>query len=220
MATPMIDDFELKAVQFIRQETENHLVGHAIPGLDGTFQQRLGRKSHRVFLQGLLLRDTAVDDLKTLQTKASGAAEVTFTADIATALSIEKMVIESFEAEQHVGPAGQTAYSMWLVESPPLPPPAELSAFGGLGDFGLGDLGFDAGALGDIAGAIADQAGAIAELAEQAIAAVEQLQSLAGLADLASVGNPVKPVADQVGKVKDLGSSLKSIADAVKAITG
>lgn len=220
MATPMIDDLELKAVQFIRQETANELVGHSIPGLEGTFQQRLGRKSHRVFVQGLLLAESATDDLKTLQEKASGASEVTFAADITTALAIDKMMIESFDAEQRVGPAGQVAYAMWLVESPPLPPPAEVSSFGGLDDFGMGDLGFDAGALGDIAGSIADQAGAIAELAEQAVAAVEQLEALANLADLGSLGNPVKPIADQVGQVGKLGSALGSIADAVKSITG
>ena len=220
MAVPMIDDLELKAVQCIRQETASLLVGHAIPGLEGTLQQRLGRKSHRVFLQGVLLPDTATEDLKALQTKASAGGEVTFTADISTALAIDKMLIEAFEAEQRVGPAGQVAYAMWLVESPPLPPPAELSAFGGLDDFGLGDLGFDAGALGDIAGGILDQAGAIAELADQALAAVDQLQALASLGDLASIANPVKPVADQVGKARALGGALAGIADAVKAITG
>lgn len=220
MATPMIDDMELKAVQFIRQETENSLVGHEIPGLDGTLQQRLGRKSHRVFLKGFLLPATATDDLKTLQTKASGADEVTFTADITTALSIDKMMIESFQAEQQVGPSGQIAYSISLVESPPLPPPAELSSFGGLDGFGVGDMGFDPGSLGDIAGSIAGAAGGIADLAEKAASVVGQLSSLANLGNLANMGNPVKPVADQVGKAQQLGTALKTIGDAVKAITG
>ncbi len=220
MATPMIDDLELKAVQLLRHESENVLVGHSIPGLDGTLQQRLGRKSHRVYLQGYLLPDSATDDLKTLQTKAAGKDEVTFTADITTALSIDKMVIESFRAEQRVGPAGQILYSMWLVESPPLPPPAEVSSFGGLGDFGLGDLGFDPGALGNIAGAIADKAGALADLAEQAAGAIDKLQALGNLANLGNLGNPIKPVADQIGRARQLQTTLKGIGDAVKAITG
>jgi hypothetical protein len=220
MATPMIDDLELKAVQLIRQESENSLIGHSIPGLDGTLQQRLGRKSHRVFLQGYLLPDSATDDLKKLQNKAAGKDEVTFTADITTALSIDKMMIESFRAHQQVGPPGQIGYSLWLVESPPLPPPAEVSSFGGLGDFGVGDLGFDPGALGDIASGIADQAGALADLAQQAAGAIDKLQALGNLANLGSKGNPVKPVADQIGQARQLGTVLKSIADAVKGITG
>ena len=68
---------------------------------------------------------------------------MTFSADITTALEVQKMVIESFRAEQYVGPAGQIHYAIVLAESPPLPPPAQVSAFGGLDDFGLGDMGFD-----------------------------------------------------------------------------
>ena len=100
MAVPMIDDFELKAVQRIRQETDQDFACQRIAGLDGTLHQRLGRASHRVLIDGYLLPATATDDLKTLQEKASAGAEVTFTADITTALSIQKMVIESFQAEQ------------------------------------------------------------------------------------------------------------------------
>src|SRR5262245_4149486 len=150
----MIDDVELKAVQWIRQEADQGFVRHDVAGLAGTLHQRLGRRSHRVLLAGVLLPDTADDDLAKLQQKASSGDEVSFTADIATALEIDKMVIESFVAEQRVGPAGQIAYRIALAESPPLPPPAEVSSFGGLGDFGVGDLGFDPGALGDVLGDI------------------------------------------------------------------
>ncbi|HEX5414784.1 MAG TPA: hypothetical protein VFZ25_03900 [Chloroflexota bacterium] len=207
----MIDDLELKAVQLIRQETDQDFVRQKIAGLDGTLHQKLGRASHRVLLQGYLLPATATDDLKTLQEKASSGAEVTFTADITTALSIQKMVIESFYAEQQVGIAGQTAYRIVLAESPPLPPPAEVSAFGGLGDFGLGDLGFDAGALGGVLGDISNAAGEIASAADAALDAVDKLKSLANLGNLASVGNPVKPLADQVGTLKDLGDAMKGL---------
>src|SRR5215467_11588923 len=108
MGTPMIDDFELKAVQSIRQETDQDFVRHKVAGLDGTVHQKLGRASHRVIIHGFLLPDTATDDLKTLQDKASAGEEVTFTADITTALEIDKMVIESFRAEQGIGAVGQT----------------------------------------------------------------------------------------------------------------
>src|SRR5262245_40392415 len=149
MAVPMIDDLELKAVQWIRQQSDQGFAEQRVVGLEGTLHQRLGRRSHRVMLAGALLPETAADDLKALQDKASAGEEVTFTADIAPAREVSNMVVESFTAEQVVGAGGQYTYAIVLAESPPLPAPAELSPFGGLGDFGLGDLGFDPGALDD-----------------------------------------------------------------------
>ena len=145
---------------------------------------------------------------------------MTFTADIATALSVEKMVIESFSAEQQVGPAGQTAYHIILTESPPLPPPAEVSSFGGLGDFGMGDLGFDPGALGDVRDEIQEQAGAVMEAVDSALDAVQQIAALASLGDLANIGNPIKPISDKVGELSDLGPAVADLGAAIKGLTG
>lgn len=220
MPAPMIDDLELRAVQCIRQETEQDFSRHRIAGLDGTLHQKLGRRSHRVFLAGFLTPETATEDLKTLQEKSAAGDEVTFTADITTALEIENMVIESFRAEQVVGPLGQIAYSIVLAESPPLPPPAEVSSFGGLGDFGLGDLGFDPGALGDVLDEIQDQAGALADLADAALDAVEQLEALADLADLGNVANPIRPLAEQADAAGELGSALGGLSGLIGEITG
>src|SRR6266498_1579956 len=111
MATPMIDDLELAAVQWMRQETEQGFARQRVAGLDGTLHQKVGRRSHRVFLAGVLLPATATDDLAALQEKAAAGAEVTFTADITTALEVDKMVVESFSAEQVPGAAGQFSYT-------------------------------------------------------------------------------------------------------------
>ena len=46
MGAPMLDDIELKAVQHIRQETEQGFMQQRIAGLDGTLQQKIGRHSH------------------------------------------------------------------------------------------------------------------------------------------------------------------------------
>ena len=221
MATPMIDDIELKAVQQIRQEThQDFALQHAI-GLDGTLHQKMGRRSHHVWLWGYLLPATAEDDLKNLQEKASGGDEVTFTADIVTALKVDKMVIESFRAEQSVGPANQTAYAITLAEAPPLPPPAEVSSFGGLGGldgFGVGDLGFDPGALGDVLSDVADQAGGIMDSVDSALDAVQQLGSLAGLSDLGKIGNPLSPITDKVGELGDLSGPTQDLSNAAGGI--
>ena len=218
MATPMIDDIELKAVQQIRQESDQDFGRQHAIGLDGTLHQKMGRRSHRVWLWGYLLPATAADDLKKLQDKASQGAEVTFTADIVTALQVEKMVIESFQAEQMIGPAGQTAYAITLAESPPLPPPAETSSFGGLGDFGVGDLGFDSGALGDVLSDIEDQAGSLSEMADTALDAVQQLGALANLADIGNIGNPLTPVTDKVGELGNLTQPAQALQNAAGEI--
>jgi hypothetical protein len=204
----MIDDVELKAAQCVRQETDQAFVEHRIAGLDGTVHQKLGRRSHRVVLAGILLPETAADDLKTLQEKASTGAEVTFTADIATALAVDHMVIESLAVEQDVESGGGYAYTASLVESPPLPPPAELSAFGGLDEFGFGDLGFDLGALESLAGDIAAQAGGIMDAVDGALDAVGQIASLASLANLGDLSNPLTPLTDAVDDLAGVGSSV------------
>jgi hypothetical protein len=211
-ATPMIGDIELKAVQWIRQETDQGFARQRVAGLDGTLHQRLGRRSHRIVLAGLLVAETAADDLKALQEKAGSGEEVTFTADIATALSVEQMVIESFAAEQVVGRGAQYAYTITLAESPPLPPPAEVSGFGGLGEFGLGDLGFDAD-LGGLLDDITDQAGALTGALDAALDAVDQLESLAALADLADIGSPLQPLTETVDQLADVGPKVTGILD-------
>lgn len=228
MPTPMIDNLELKAVQQIRQETYQDFVQHRAIGLDGTIHQKIGRRSHRVWLWGYLLPASAADDLKTLQEKASQGAEVTFTADIVTALAVDKMVIESFQAEQRIGLAGQTAYAITLAESPPLPPPAVTSSFGGLGgllgglDGGLGDLagdlGFDPGALGDVLSDIQDQAGSIMDAVDSALDVVGQLSALASLADLANISSPMRPITDKVGELSNLAGPVQQLGDAAAEI--
>lgn len=212
---PMIDDVELTATQSVRQEVDQGFARHRIAGLDGVVHQRLGRRSHRVVLSGVLLPGAATEDLAALQQKASSGAEVTFTADITTALGVEHMVIASLAAEQEVGRGGQFGYTIVLEESPPLPPPAELSPFGGLGEFGVGDLGFDAGALGDALGDVADQAGALGDALDTALAAVEGLDALASLADLGGISNPLTPLTDAVGELAGIGSA---VGDAVEGL--
>lgn len=220
--TTMIGDIELKAVHWIRQEIDQGLAPQRIPGLEGTLQQRLGRHSHRVALAGLLLVDTSAADLKTLQEKAASGEEVTFTADITTALTVEHMVIESFAAEQVAGRPDQYAYTITLVESPPLPPPAEVGGFGldglGFGDLGgLGDLGFDA-ALGDVLGDIADQAGALTDALDSALDAIDQLESLASLASLTDLGSPLQPLTDKVDQLSAVGPQVTGVLDGLRRI--
>ena len=208
--TPMIDDVQLTAVQHIVQDTEQGFVAQRIAGLEGTLQQRIGRRSHRVALAGILHGDSAADDLAALQGKAKAGDEVAFSADITTALEVEHMVIAFFRAEQRAGRPAQYAYELSLVESPPLPPPAEPSGFG-LDGLGVGDLGFDG--LDDVLAGVQDQAASALAAADGALDAAAGLAGMAGLGDLGGVSNPLTPLTDQL-------SSLSSVGDAVTSALG
>lgn len=215
-ATPMLGDVTLTAVQHIRQETDGDLVALRIPGLDGTPHQRLGRRSHRVTVSGILLGDSATDDLGSLQALARDGAETTFTADIVTALEVAHVVVESLAAEQVVGGPSQYAYTAVVAENPPLPPPAQVTSFGGLD--GFGDLGFDG--LDDVLSGIADQAGALTGALDSALEAVGAAGLLAGIGDLGGVGNPLSPLVDAVGSIGGVGTAVSGVLDSIRGILG
>ena len=107
-------------------------------------------------------------------------------------------------------------YEVVIVESPPLPPPAQVSSFGGLGDFGLGDRGFDPSILGDFAYA----ASTVASAGEQAIAVVDPLQAPSKLGDLNVSGGMLKPVEDAVGRVGKLGDAFKKAGSGLAGVFG
>src|SRR5215211_4511419 len=169
---PLLGDISLQYVQHIEHSLDAGFVSSRIAGLEGELQQRSGRPSHNVRIEGVLIGETTRDDLGTLQDYESA------------------------------GRPNQIHYRIELTESPPLPPPAEVSGFGGLDDFGLGDLGIDAGVLDDIAGLAAEAASAV----DQALGAVEALGALASLAasgglDFAGILQPLDSAGSRVGEV-------------------
>lgn len=213
---PLIGDIALEAVQVIEHAQDGGFVSTRIAGLPGELQQRLARPSHRIRIAGVLFGAEALDKLGTLQKAAQDGAEVTFAADITTALELKKVVVSSFWAQAEAGMPDRYLYEVVLVESPPLPPPAQVSSFGGLGDFGVGDLGFDTSVLGDIA----DAASKVASAVEQAIAVVDTLQALSKLGDLNVSGGMLKPVEDAVGRVGKLGDAFKKAGSGLAGVFG
>lgn len=213
--TPLLGDITLDAVQRIEHALAGGHVSTPVTGLDGEVQQRAGRPSHHIRITGELIGDDAADQVGKLQTAAADGAELTFAADITTALELQHVVIASFHVAAVAGHTDRYTYALHLVESPPLPPPAELGGFGGLDDFGLGDLGFDdLGGLLDDIGAIADQ---VAGAVDQAMAAVAAVQALAALADLdlpspdgllEPLSRPISAIGDAAGKLKDAGTAI------------
>jgi hypothetical protein len=218
-AVPMIGDVALQAVQRVRHEVDAGLALLPVEGLSGRLVQRHGRGSHAVEIEGVLVGATAKDDLADLQELATSGEDQTFTADIVAALDLQAVAVERFVAAEIAGHPDHFAYRIRLVESPPLPPPATVGPGLGFGDLGfgelglgdLGDLGIDAGLLSDIA----DQAGEIAGAVDQALDAVDQLQALAAAAGGLTVGNPVKPLSDEIS---DLGRLATGAGEAVSAV--
>lgn len=213
---PLLGDISLEYVQRIEHALDAGFAATPIAGLDGELQQRLGRRSHVVRIAGLLLGDGARDALGTLQTAARSGEELTFAADITSALDLQRMVVRAFHAEEVAGLPGRIHYRVELVESPPLPPPAELGGFGGLDDFGLGDLGIDPGVLGDIQEIAGDVAGAV----DQALGAVEALGALASLAasgglDFAGI---LQPLEGATAGVQRLGTEFQRATRALGGV--
>jgi hypothetical protein len=209
---PMIDDLALDAVTRAEQVATQRLAGFPVVGLDGDVQQRLGRGSHQIHLAGVLVGEGAKDALGELQKKAIAGQEASFTADITTALEIQKVVVVEAAFEEEAARPDHYRYRITLRESPPLPPPAELEPFGGLDGV---DLGFDTAVLGDVAGLADDVQSAV----EAAGDAVKDLQALASLGDL-SLGNPLTPLQDEAGKLAAVGSAATDALGALRALLG
>jgi hypothetical protein len=217
----MIGDVALQAVQRCRHEVDGGFALLPVEGLAGRLVQAHGRGSHVIELEGVLWGDTAADDLAALQKLATSGAEQVFAADIVTALDLSQVVVERFVAAQIAGHVDHFAYRIRLVESPPLPEPAVLGPGLGLGDLGFGDLGLpdlglpdlgiDPSVLGDIAGLAGDVAGAV----DAALDVVDTLEGLAAAAGGLSAGNPVRPLAEEIGKLGALAGRASGAVTAV-----
>lgn len=212
---PLLGDIALTAVQRVDQALDAGFHDVPVLGLAGHAQQRSGRPSHRIGVVGVLSGATALDDLAALQALATAGDETTFAADIVSALDLQQVVVTQFTATEVAGKSGVIDFSLELAESPPLPPPAQLSAFGGLGDFGLGDLGFDTDILGDLT----DLAGDIAGAVDGALDALDALGALAGLADFDFDG-VLDPVNSVTSTISDIGGQLGSAASTLGELFG
>lgn len=217
MATPLplIGDLALSSVQQIDHTLNGGFERIGVPGLDGDVLQRAGRGSHTMWIRGVFSGETALDDLGALQGLASAGEEVTFSADITTALELERVVVADLRAQAVAGTQNLVQYEICLVESPPLPPPAEVSGFGGLDDFGLGDLGFDADIMGDLAALADDVAGAVDAVME----AADQLAALAALSSI-DVGGPLQPLADTISGVSKVAETFGDVSASLSALLG
>jgi hypothetical protein len=214
-AIPLLGDVALTAVQRLEHALHTGFAPQSVVGLPGQVQQHLGRGSHLIRISGVLQGETYADDLAALQTAAADAEPLTFVADIVTALELSNVVIAGFRVVETAGHPRYAHYDLTLREDPPLPPPAEVSGFGGLDDFGVGALGFDT----DIMGDLSDLAGDIAGAVEGALDAAAALQALAGLGDL-GFGGELQPLEASVDRIGEAGAGFREAIDGLGRLFG
>lgn len=200
-AVPLLGDISLQYVQHLEHSLDGGYRQTRIPGLAGELQQNIGRLSHNIFISGTLFGEDASSQLETLQQTATSGEELTFAANIVSALELQKVVITQFHATESAERPDSWQYQLVLQESPPLPPPAQVQGFGGLDDFGLGDLGFDTDIMGDLQDLAGDIAGALDD-------ALGVLDALGGLMDLGSVNGLLKPMEGPVQDSAAVGENL------------
>jgi ParB-like chromosome segregation protein Spo0J len=213
---PLLGDISLEAVQRIEHSLDGGFVAMRIAGLPGELQQRLARPSHQIQIAGVVFGDGAKDKIASLQKAAENGDELSFAADITTALDLKKVVITRFRAREQAGEPGRYEYELTVVESPPLPPPAQVSPFGGLGDFGLGDLGFDTSLLGDLESV----AGAVAGAVDKAMQVIDALQALSNLDGLSLGSGLLKPMEDAMKGVANLADGFKKASSSLASVFG
>lgn len=216
---PLVGDIALSSVQQIDHVMSAGFQRIAVPGLDGDVLQRAGRGSHGIWIRGVLSGETAMADLGKLQKLAAAGTEVSFSTDITVALELAQVVVADLRAQAVAGTDKLVGYELSLIESPPLPPPAEVSGFGGLGDFGLGDLGFDADIIGDVMGDIAAVAGDVAAAVDSVMEVADQLSALAAIGSI-DVGGPLQPLSGAVDNVTTAAGTFKDISKSLNDLLG
>ncbi len=210
-AVPLLGDISLHYVQRMEHSLDGGFTATRIPGLAGTLQQNIGRLSHEILLAGVLFGSEATSQLETLQQAAAANAELTFAANITSALELQKVVITRFHVVEVAGQPNTYQYTIALRESPPLPPPAQVAGFGGLDDFGLGDLGFDTDILGDLQ----DLAGEIAGAVDDALGVIDALSALGNLGSLGGFLQPMDaPIQQSAGVGEHLNQALGDLGAA------
>jgi hypothetical protein len=126
----MLGQVELPLVQRLIVDRDEMLAQHSIPALEGDFFQDEGRRSTRIRLEGIITGPQAGDDVDQLRQAFRAGEPVSFTADITTATSLDKVLIEQFAVRELAGKSERYDYAVELVEfvNPPKPAATQTGA--------------------------------------------------------------------------------------------
>jgi outer membrane protein OmpA-like peptidoglycan-associated protein len=122
-AKPILDGLELQQVQKVEAYENESVSRHSVPALEGDFLQDLGRRAVRITLNGVLTGPDAGDGLKHLREKFQKAQPVPFVNDIATATSVDKVLIEALDVRTVAGKPERFEYGIAIREFIPPPQP-------------------------------------------------------------------------------------------------
>ncbi len=131
---PILDELELQLVQRIEIDEDQVLVEHEIPGLEGDFFQRDGRRATRVRLNGVMTGDDVGDKLRQLREKFLLAHPVPFVSDITVSTRVDQVLIGEMAVKEVAGKTQRFEYAIALHEyiepppnqtEPPEPPPED-----------------------------------------------------------------------------------------------
>jgi hypothetical protein len=185
----MLDDINLPLVEDIRTYEDRAWVALRIPGKDGAAHQDFGRRPAHIRISGRMLGADSLADLETLRGKFQAFEPLSFTADIATATEIQKVVIDDLRVIEMAGRPQQYQYILFLIEFlPPPPPPAPLQA---------PDLDAD-----DLFGDITDLLDELPDLGALDLDLVNPLPPLMGLVD--GVAGASESIASALGPLDAL----------------
>lgn len=113
MARPMLGDLELEQVQRVATSEDQVVTRHQVPGLEGDFQQVLGRRGARLRLTGVLTAAETLPHLAELRTRFHAGDPVAFVSDISTASGVDQVLIERMDVREVAG--RPTAYEYRFV---------------------------------------------------------------------------------------------------------
>jgi len=116
---PVLGTLELTQVQHLTVDEADAPAVDRVPGLDGDFADRAGRRSHRIVVTGVLSGPSAADDLDQLRAAFLDAAPVPFTSDIAAATRLDRVVVEGLLAREMAGEPERVEYVLALREHVP-----------------------------------------------------------------------------------------------------
>lgn len=128
---PILDNFEIKAIQHISTIENRALIEHRVPGMEGSLFQDLGTDPTLITIRGSLNYNESRQDvlnLEELRTKFQAARPVPFVADITTATKVKEVLIRNIEIRESEKSPEYFDYFIELNEHVPEPPPSDVQS--------------------------------------------------------------------------------------------
>src|SRR5690242_6882571 len=120
MVRPVLGELDLQQVQRIVVDDAEIFTAHAPAAIDAQFLQRLAHRSACIRLLGVLSGADARTGLADLRQRFRDVEPLDFTADVATAARIDKVLVEELAVREVAGHPDRYEYAITLRHySPP-----------------------------------------------------------------------------------------------------